>query len=609
MRAHGSLSFESQLSVPGNCNVDDLPDKQQASNSGGQSSNLHRRCQMKGSSSTYQDRSPSPSLHQSRRKESLSTMSRSLVKIDNESQQPKSSVDISPDTEDEASVKVNQSSELMNEIGETAASADGCVHASHTNLKNVEFCIMKDRILPPLYTLRRNPKPSKRFVDQEYYALDVVGSTTASKKSFVTSIEKARHACSECGKEFSSWKGLFGHMRCHPEREWRGIQPPIANKTSQEDKTIATVKPADSWKMKLPAISNTHDQRKQSESEFDASIAQTLSETESETDSIEAAYIKGKTECNPQSWKTRKRSKRSRSMSRSLQAVNDEAADHEVGRRNRHITPTDIKEERNMANSLVMLACAGKLSHGELARVKKKRIASYQSIDLERNSACDSSPEDGNYFKSWGNSEHEKINLRQKIKSKRMILKEAITVREENNEDVQPDENDQESDIVKYECTRCRKTFKSHQALGGHRASHKNIKGCYARAYTATRAPGSFEDDLTDEDLPRSVEDEHVRELTYNEKEKESLDMACNDSKKMDQIRQNKSNADHECSICHRTFTSGQALGGHKRCHWGGAIPSDPTGKQQELPFHQALFQSRNTREELDLNLPASLAC
>ncbi|MQM03441.1 hypothetical protein Taro_036222 [Colocasia esculenta] len=37
---------------------------------------------------------------------------------------------------------------------------------------------------------------------------------------------KITQPCSECGKRFWSWKALFGHMRCHPDRPWRGIEPP-----------------------------------------------------------------------------------------------------------------------------------------------------------------------------------------------------------------------------------------------------------------------------------------------------------------------------------------------------------------------------------------------
>uniref|UniRef100_A0A803NDM9 C2H2-type domain-containing protein n=1 Tax=Chenopodium quinoa TaxID=63459 RepID=A0A803NDM9_CHEQI len=38
----------------------------------------------------------------------------------------------------------------------------------------------------------------------------------------------------------------------------------------------------------------------------------------------------------------------------------------------------------------------------------------------------------------------------------------------------------------RFECSSCKKTFGSHQALGGHRASHKNVKGCFAITKSAT---------------------------------------------------------------------------------------------------------------------------
>ncbi|KAK8514411.1 hypothetical protein V6N13_063303 [Hibiscus sabdariffa] len=39
-------------------------------------------------------------------------------------------------------------------------------------------------------------------------------------------------SCCICNKELKSLKSLFGHMRNHPERNWRGIRPPPSDKNS-----------------------------------------------------------------------------------------------------------------------------------------------------------------------------------------------------------------------------------------------------------------------------------------------------------------------------------------------------------------------------------------
>ncbi|GMH00617.1 hypothetical protein Nepgr_002456 [Nepenthes gracilis] len=86
-----------------------------------------------------------------------------------------------------------------------------------------------------------------------------------------------------------------------------------------------------------------------------------------------------------------------------------------------------------------------------------------------------------------------------------------------------------------FECKACSKVFHSHQALGGHRASHNKIKGCFAA---------------------RGI-----------------IMVGCKRKSKV-----------HECSICHQIFSSGQALGGHKRCHW---IAANPPGTSSSLPTFQ----------------------
>lgn len=155
-----------------------------------------------------------------------------------------------------------------------------------------------------------------------------------------------------------------------------------------------------------------------------------------------------------------------------------------------------------------------------------------------------------------------------------------------------------------FQCKACKKVFNSHQALGGHRASHKKVKGCYA---------AKPDDDLTDDEM---LEEEFItpKEMSMAQ---ESVDPSfnlnnltsqntCHDDQ--DITRDGKV---HECSVCHRVFSSGQALGGHKRFHW---LQTDST---LMAPFHdqfQYYYGAEDYKkltascskdsELLDLNLP-----
>ncbi|KAL4024331.1 hypothetical protein IC575_012679 [Cucumis melo] len=106
-----------------------------------------------------------------------------------------------------------------------------------------------------------------------------------------------------------------------------------------------------------------------------------------------------------------------------------------------------------------------------------------------------------------------------------------------------------------YKCETCNKVFRSYQALGGHRASHKKIKVS----------------------------------LTYNNPQLGSHheNAATPSSGSMAERKI------HECPVCFRVFSSGQALGGHKRSHVTG-YSNPPKTAQKKFPDSL-----------IDLNLPA----
>ncbi|GFP80898.1 zinc finger protein zat3 [Phtheirospermum japonicum] len=155
-----------------------------------------------------------------------------------------------------------------------------------------------------------------------------------------------------------------------------------------------------------------------------------------------------------------------------------------------------------------------------------------------------------------------------------------------------------------FECKACKKVFNSHQALGGHRASHKKVKGCYAAKQDQmvqddSNSALAIEDDvITNNNEEFLIPPSKPTPSNYQFEQGHALVGAARRKSKV-----------HECSICHRVFTSGQALGGHKRCHW---ITSN-SPETSSLPKFNFQDNTNNINEKpaidvsdkLDLNVPA----
>ncbi|WOK95419.1 zinc finger protein ZAT6-like [Canna indica] len=120
--------------------------------------------------------------------------------------------------------------------------------------------------------------------------------------------------------------------------------------------------------------------------------------------------------------------------------------------------------------------------------------------------------------------------------------------------------------VQSYECSVCGKAFPSYQALGGHKTSHR-------KPVAAAPAGGR------DVDAPSA-----------------STSGASGGG----------AGKTHECTVCHKSFATGQALGGHMRCHYEGVISGSAAAASgvtaAAASSSGAASSGRNLG--LDLNLP-----
>ncbi|KAF8099855.1 hypothetical protein N665_0236s0017 [Sinapis alba] len=125
----------------------------------------------------------------------------------------------------------------------------------------------------------------------------------------------------------------------------------------------------------------------------------------------------------------------------------------------------------------------------------------------------------------------------------------------------------------KHVCVTCNKSFTSYQALGGHRGSHNKVKSLenhQARANSEALLLGT---------------EAMITGLASAQASNTSLSSS--------------NNGDHVCDICHKSFPTGQALGGHKRCHWTGPVSSDAATATPTAPAAASSSQVKETVHEV----------
>ncbi|KAI3685038.1 hypothetical protein L6452_34269 [Arctium lappa] len=340
--------------------------------------------------------------------------------------------------------------------------------------------------------------------------------------------------CKECGKGFQSWKALFGHMKCHSDKL---SNTKTASQSNNEDSSAKTCR------MKKSRSRNGTTKR---------CIVTTTTATVTTTTTTTTTTAD--------------------SSSVSMNAANHASTSV--------VYDNDREQEAEIAMCLMMLSRdVGEWGHEFECKSTTGfvKLTKSQSKKLTGN---------GCKMKKLAETEVGVDNLGRSVVGFDSLEKTIIN----------QDEFDEfgfakfEGSIKrKFDCTACNKSFHSYQALGGHRASHKKLKGCFD----------------SKSDHKNKIEHEPIldHDHTTNGCFKKTSDhqQSTSSFNLGGSLKNTMVVGSHECSICLRIFSSGQALGGHKRSH----LIAEAKLNQQNLNVIEKLKNPvHEIRGFLDLNMP-----
>ncbi|XP_019246375.1 PREDICTED: uncharacterized protein LOC109226025 [Nicotiana attenuata] len=256
--------------------------------------------------------------------------------------------------------------------------------------------------------------------------------------------------CDLCGRNFPSKKSLFGHMRCHPDRDWRGMKPPN-NKDNFKNKGVLV----------FPANNSLDDDDDNDDYFLNTQEYKELHEIESASNiNVAPAFPKVDLKDCLKSWAVKDKRGRSAKLSSSISSSDDKElqdAVHQLIRLVNGVNNINTPKNRHTKTEELEVMCSNSVTPDLPLKDKAKGKRKVDDIEDDYCSGIESK----DCFVMPNKKRSRPLQKQQQQQT------QCNSTSDQQIKNVTPG---------KKMCSICGKTFTSHQALGGHRSSHNKFK-------------------------------------------------------------------------------------------------------------------------------------